>query len=267
MTSLRELTPAEKDAILTYFASTKYMVGLSRGDFDVLSAGAIGRALCRTYDVPVVDAFRRYVLEEGHPAQTLELISCCMGVWRKKHAKRLMDDSSFQSGFLECEKIVSAAIGTGRVVVPQSSQIDDVEVVHIKRALEFALDDARRGRFENAFTGARAAVESSLKHVLKKAGKEVPATVELTALWGDFKRMVAMPYGRGLSNQQNDLVAGLGKVLVSINEARNALGSAHGKAESPVPVGEVNVRLFVNAATTFCDYVLSVANAGEVKCL
>ena len=58
----------------------------------------------------------------------------------------------------------------------------------------------------------------------------------------------------------NTLLSGLEKIISAVAEMRNKDGDAHGVGAARLSIEEHHARLFVNAAISMADFILSVEN-------
>ena len=63
----------------------------------------------------------------------------------------------------------------------------------------------------------------------------------------------------------NMLLSGLEKIVSSISEMRNKDSDAHGVGAARINIDEHHARLFVNAAMTMADFILSVEMKSNKK--
>ena len=63
----------------------------------------------------------------------------------------------------------------------------------------------------------------------------------------------------------NTLLSGLEKIVSAISEMRNKDSDAHGVGASRISIDEHHARLFVNAAVSMADFILSVEKKANQK--
>ena len=73
--------------------------------------------------------------------------------------------------------------------------------------------------------------------------------------------MIANYLNPSYDNRVNDLLNGLEKILKSLTEMRNSASDSHGLGSARITIEKRHARLFVNAAFTMAEFILSVAEA------
>lgn len=67
-----------------------------------------------------------------------------------------------------------------------------------------------------------------------------------------------MHQDRDVDRRINGLLSGLEKILTAIGQMRNESSDSHGVGDRRINLKEHHARLFVNAAMTMADFILSV---------
>ena len=103
--------------------------------------------------------------------------------------------------------------------------------------------------------------------VIEQQKTPTPRNGKINELYKEVKSLYSMHADPNTDKRVNNLLSGLEKIISSIAEMRNAEGDAHGVGTRRMGIDEYHARLFVNAATTVADFILSVANKHNERCL
>ncbi len=100
-------------------------------------------------------------------------------------------------------------------------------------------------------------MEETLIHYLEQRGETVTAKGDLIKLYGQVKSLRGMTQSSQYDSRVNDLLSGLEKLANSIASMRNMNSDAHGAGSGRINIKEKEARLVMNAAITYCEYMLS----------
>lgn len=148
----------------------------------------------------------------------------------------------------------SITIATPAVKVIDRSYISDLS--------ERAMKDVSEGNFDSAITKSRTLLEEVFCYVIEKKGEVPSESGDIGKLYSQVKQLYNMHQDKDVDKRINNLLSGFEKIFSSIAEMRNKGSDSHGVGERRINISEHHARLFVNAAMTMADFILSVgANA------
>ena len=88
---------------------------------------------------------------------------------------------------------------------------------------------------------------------------------DIGKLYTQVKQLYNMHQDKDVDKRINNLLSGFEKIISSIAEMRNKGSDSHGVGGGRINISQHHARLFVNAAMTMADFILSVgANAKGV---
>ena len=103
-------------------------------------------------------------------------------------------------------------------------------------------------------------MEETFCYVIEKKN-EVPSTSgDINKLYRQVKDLYNMHPNPNADRRVNTLLSGLEKIISAVAEMRNKDGDAHGVGAARLSIEEHHARLFVNAAISMADFILSVEN-------
>lgn len=110
-------------------------------------------------------------------------------------------------------------------------------------------------------------IESQLKLVLQQFGEQYSDRDDVPALYGQVSRRLgihsnAVPGDSRASEAVKQVLRNLSSVVKNISEARNAMGTGHGRAEAS-PAERRHARLFFNATVTVTEFIAETWAARE----
>lgn len=142
------------------------------------------------------------------------------------------------------------------VKVPRIKSIDRE---YIKSISSRAMDDVDALNFDSAITKSRTLLEETFFYVIEKRGEPPVTSGNIAELYKQVKGLYNMHGDADTDRRINMLLSGLEKIVSSISEMRNKDSDAHGVGAARINIDEHHARLFVNAAMTMADFILSVA--------
>lgn len=138
---------------------------------------------------------------------------------------------------------------------------------YIKELSDRALSDIEQNHFDSAITKSRTLLEEVFIFVIEQRKAPPPHNGKINELYKEVKNLYNMHADPNTDRRINSLLSGFEKIISSITEMRNAEGDAHGVGNRRMGIDDYHARLFVNAATTVADFILSVANKHNERCL
>jgi hypothetical protein len=110
-------------------------------------------------------------------------------------------------------------------------------------------------------------IESQLKLILQRFGEQYSDRDDVPALYGQVSRRLgihsnAVPGDSRASEAVKQVLRNLSSIVKNISEARNAMGTGHGRAEAS-PAERRHARLFFNATVTVTEFIAETWAARE----
>ena len=141
------------------------------------------------------------------------------------------------------------------IQIPKIKTIDREYINSISRR---AIDDVEQGNYDSAITKSRTLLEETFCYVIEKKNEHPTDSGDIAKLFKQVKNLYNMHTDRNTDKRINTLLSGLNSIVSSIAEMRNKNSDAHGVGASRISIDEHHTRLFINAAMTMADFILSV---------
>lgn len=122
-----------------------------------------------------------------------------------------------------------------------------------------AIDDVDQKNYDSAITKSRTLLEETFCYVIELKNEEPSDSSDIGRLYRQVKELYNMQQGPTVDRRVNMLLSGFEKILSAIAEMRNIGSDSHGVGQRRINIAEHHARLFVNAAITLSEFVLSVA--------
>ncbi len=136
--------------------------------------------------------------------------------------------------------------------------IKTIDREYIKSISSRALEDVEKQHYDSAITKSRTLLEEIFCYVIEKKN-EVPSDKgDIGKLYKQVKNLYNMHNNEHIDRRINTLLSGLNSIVSAIAEMRNKNSDAHGVGAKRISIEEHHARLFVNAAVTMADFILSV---------
>lgn len=148
----------------------------------------------------------------------------------------------------------------GSKIQIQAPRIKSIDREYVKNISARALDDIEQGNFDSAITKARTLVEETFCYVIEKKSEEPSTSGDINKLYRQVKDLYNMHPNPNADRRVNTLLSGLEKIISAVAEMRNKDSDAHGVGAARLSIEEHHARLFVNAAISMADFILSVEN-------
>lgn len=156
------------------------------------------------------------------------------------------------------EQYIIRRIGENVSVV--APKIKTVTRDYIRDISKRAMLDIEENHFDSAITKSRTLLEEVFLYVVEQKNTSTVHNGKIKDQYKLVKNLYNMHVDANMDKRIKELLSGLEKIISSITEMRNAEGDAHGVGARRIGVADYHARLFVNAATTVADFILSVAN-------
>ena len=129
----------------------------------------------------------------------------------------------------------------------------------------FRTTNAQSSNYDSAITKARTLLEETFCYVVEKKGDTPSSSGNMSDLYKQVKGHYNMHADSNTDRRINTLLSGLEKIVSAISEMRNKDSDAHGVGASRISIDEHHARLFVNAAVSMADFILSVEKKANQK--
>lgn len=148
-------------------------------------------------------------------------------------------------------------VETGKKPILQTPVINSINMPYIHGLRERCAADLLSGNYDSVITKSRTLMEETLIYYLERKGVVVTSEGDLIKLYGQVKGLRGMTQNKSYDARVNDLLSGLEKLVHSIASMRNNNSDSHGVGSGRVKIKEKEARLVMNAAITYCEYMLS----------
>ena len=153
----------------------------------------------------------------------------------------------------------------GAKVEVQAPKIKTIDREYIKSISSRAMQDVDQSNYDSAITKARTLLEETFCYVVEKKGDTPSSSGNMSDLYKQVKGHYNMHADSNTDRRINTLLSGLEKIVSAISEMRNKDSDAHGVGASRISIDEHHARLFVNAAVSMADFILSVEKKANQK--
>ena len=153
----------------------------------------------------------------------------------------------------------------GVKVEVKDPRIKLIEIEYIKSISPRAMDDVDNLNFNSTITKSRTLLEETFCYVIERKGETPVTSGNMAELYKQVKGLYNMHGDANTDRRINMLLSGLEKIVSSISEMRNKDSDAHGVGAARINIDEHHARLFVNAAMTMADFILSVEMKSNKK--
>ena len=140
----------------------------------------------------------------------------------------------------------------------QIPKIKKVDREYIKDISTRAMTDVDEKNYDSAITKSRTLLEEVFCYVIEKKSTIPSNSGKMSELYKQVKNLYNMHGDANTDKRINTLLSGLEKIVSSIVDMRNNDSDAHGVGAKRIAIDEHHARLFVNAAMTMADFILSV---------
>ena len=144
------------------------------------------------------------------------------------------------------------------VVTIEAPTLNFVTQDYIKDITARALKDVSEENYDSAITKCRTLLEETFCYVLEKHAVSPSDSGDIRKLYNQVKTQLNMHQDRDTDHRINGLLSGLEKILTAIAEMRNESSDSHGVGAKRIRISDHHARLFVNAAMTMAEFILSV---------
>jgi len=251
----------DKGVLSSFFNDGGYVLDFTTEKFDQFTSQSSGIALCAYYRQSKgksLAAFTTY----GEIAKVVKLYDDLIRYYEFNFAAQFQDDLSRTKQLEQLKAILNKYRGDG-VSLSSVPAIKNVTYAYIREMSERAQKDIENGDYDSALTKSRTLLEEVFCHVIEKRGEQTEKSGEIRNKYNQVKRLYNMHQDAETDHRINGLLSGLEKILTAIAEMRNGSSDAHGVGSRRIKIKSYHARLFVNAAQTMADFILSVSEAAR----
>lgn len=245
----------EKGALLKLFNRGGYVLDFSTNEFDVFTMESVGVALCQKYEMSKGKSLNAFC-SEAEESDVIKLLSDLLEYYELNY-KDKYDEEKNVSLYQKCKTIIEREAGSVRIEVPA---ITCVNRDYIRDISARAIRDVENGEYDSAITKSRTLLEEVFCFVIEKKDVVPSEKGDINKLYGQVKELYNMHTEPDMDKRINKLLSGFEKIIDAIAEMRNKNSDAHGVGQKRINISEHHARLFVNAAMTMSDFILSVGN-------
>ncbi|SCY24018.1 Abortive infection C-terminus [Butyrivibrio hungatei] len=138
-----------------------------------------------------------------------------------------------------------------------SPNISRIDLSYVRELPNRCKNEILQGNYDNVITKSRTLMEEVLIFILEKRNQPIESRGDINKLYNQVKNLFNMQQSKNYDGRVNSLLSGLEKIVEAIGNMRNVNSDAHGVGSSRIAVKEREARLAMNAAMTFCEYLLS----------
>jgi hypothetical protein len=118
-------------------------------------------------------------------------------------------------------------------------------------------DDIENKDYDSVITKSRTLLEEVLIFIIEKLTFErYRSSGDLVKIYQDATELLNMRQNSDWDKRVNELLGGLHKLVSAISSMRNMNSDAHGVGKARINIKEKEARLVMNAAITYCEYML-----------
>lgn len=147
-------------------------------------------------------------------------------------------------------------IDTGRNNIIDSPKIESLNLSYIQDLQIRCKNDFIERNYDSVITKSRTLIEEVLIHILEEANVSPSESGQIGTLYNQVKDVRNMHQCSKYDKRVNGLLSGLEKIVSNIGDMRNINSDAHGVGRNRININEKEARLVMNAAISFCEYIL-----------
>lgn len=137
-------------------------------------------------------------------------------------------------------------------------EIRTISREYIAEIAKRAKEDIENENYDSAITKCRTLLEETFCYIIELKQENPTDSGNINRLYNQVKQLYNMHQDQNVDNRINMLLSGLEKILTSISKMRNENSDSHGVGQRRIRIAEHHARLFVNAAITMAEFILSV---------
>lgn len=137
-------------------------------------------------------------------------------------------------------------------------KIKNIDREYIKNISVRAMRDIDQRDYDSAITKSRTLLEEIFCYVIEKKNNIPSDSGNIGTLYKEVTKLYNMHTDANTDKRINKLLSGLNSIVSAIAEMRNKNSDAHGVGANRISINEHHARLFVNAAISMADFIISV---------
>ena len=137
-------------------------------------------------------------------------------------------------------------------------KLKTIDHEYVTELVNRAYSDIERGEFDSAITKSKTLLEEVLTFGIEEKNEKAEDTGKIDVLLKHFKSLYKMHVVPSMDNRIKGLISGLDRIIFTISEMRNKDSDAHAAGKNRIKIKDYHARLFVNAAATMADFIVSV---------
>lgn len=141
-----------------------------------------------------------------------------------------------------------------------TTALQGIDAGHVRDAWSKALE-RRKTDPEGAITMARTLVETVCKHILDAAGEDYTDAADITRLYGQASRVLAIAPSQHSEQVFKQILGGCASTVEGLGALRNRLSDAHGKGRAAVRPAPRHAELAVNLAGALATFLMATWDA------
>lgn len=250
----------EQGILVGFFNRGGYVLDFSTTLFDQFTQDSIGIPLCAVYHQSKGKSLAEYT-RLGEVEKVVKLYTDLIRYYEANFHDEIKSHPEISSQLDRMKTILDKYRAGPAAMQLATPALKKVDYNYIREMSVRANADLEQGFFDSALTKARTLLEETFIHVLEKTGIEPDAQGDIVKLYNQVKTCFGMRQSPALDKRINGLLSGLEKILSAIAEMRNGFSDSHGVGRKRIIIKKHHARLFVNAAQTMADFILSVGEA------
>ena len=253
-----KIDQVDRGILVGFFNDGGYVLDFSTAEFDRFTAESVGVPLCSVYQLSKGKSLKEFT-HKGEPAKVVKLYGDLVRYYEGKFVSDIDTKPAIRRQLQNIKVVISKYAENDVTAV--TPLIQNVNREYIREKTYQANEDVEEGRLDSALTKARTLLEETFCYALELRGEHKDRKEDIYSLYKRVKVLYKMCPNHSYDNRVNDLLNGLEKILKSLTEMRNLASDSHGLGSARITIEKRHARLFVNAALTMAEFVLSVAEA------
>lgn len=250
----------DQGILVGFFNRGGYVLNFSTAQFDQFTQSSVGIPLCSVYRLSKGKSLEEFT-RTGETDKVVKLYDDLLRYHAAHFQQEIADDPSIGKQIQRLKAILDKYRTGNADAVVATPAIKNVDYHYIREMASRANDDVEKGDFDSALTKARTLLEETFLHILEKMGIEPESPGKIRQLYNQVKTCLNMRQSPSLDKRVNGVLSGLEGILTAIAEMRNGFSDSHGVGQKRIVIKKHHARLFVNAAQSMADFILSVEEA------
>ena len=247
---------SDKYIFLNFFNEGGYVFDFTNSTFDPFVQGSIGIPIQAKYKESKGKALKQFA-NDADDSTLIKLFSDLLDYYEKMSNIHFnIPTFNRESQFLQCKELLKKYKNQNNLI--DTPSIKNISRDYIKDISNRASKDIDNNEYDSAITKSRTLLEEVFCFAIEKQGQNSSVKGNINELYKQVKSLYNMHQNMALDKRINELLSGLEKIISAISNMRNENSDAHGVGIRRIIINDYHARLFVNAATTIADFILSV---------